>query len=167
MPKFENQKIYSTGKETVSEGVSLPEPQIENIKMEPPLKRKEGKEFHRVSLIDSREFIDRIIYSKGNLDFDDDSFPVFSFALEFIEKAKLICRQYDLIFHSKVLDQIKEEMQNVKTGSIQLSFLQIAVLVFMDDLLALDERGDLEDETYSSLMEYFYEVKDSLKEYFE
>ncbi|MFH7836354.1 MAG: hypothetical protein QXL51_07140, partial [Candidatus Aenigmatarchaeota archaeon] len=82
----------------------------------------------------ARDFIDLILIYKGDLKTVEKEFPVTSFGIEFIEKAKTICRKKQLLFHEKVLNKVKESIHESK----KLNLLQTTVLIFMSDLIYLD-----------------------------
>ncbi|MEM4133966.1 MAG: hypothetical protein QXO35_01250 [Candidatus Micrarchaeia archaeon] len=110
----------------------------------------------------ARDFVDLILIHKGDLNKVEKEFPVTSFGIEFIEKAKTICRKKQLLFHEKVLNKVKESIYESK----KLNLLQTTVLIFMHDLMYLDEREGLEEDQYNDIQEYFNELKEYLqKEY--
>ncbi|MEM3408328.1 MAG: hypothetical protein QXT40_02315 [Candidatus Micrarchaeia archaeon] len=107
----------------------------------------------------ARDFIDLILIYKGDLKTVEKEFPVTSFGIEFIEKAKTICRKKQLLFHEKVLNTVKDSIYESK----KLNLLQTTVLIFMNDLICLDEIEELEEDQYSDIQEYFNELKEFLK----
>ncbi|MEM3431192.1 MAG: hypothetical protein QXW80_03155 [Candidatus Micrarchaeia archaeon] len=107
----------------------------------------------------ARDFVDLILIYKGDLKMVEKEFPITSFGIEFIEKAKTICRKKQLLFHEKVLNTIKESIYESK----KLNLLQTAVLIFMNDILYLHENGELEEDQYSDIQKYFNELKEYVK----
>ncbi len=107
----------------------------------------------------ARHFVDLILISKGDMNLIEREFPVTSFTIEFVEKAKTLCRKKQLLFQEKVLNTVKESIYN----SRKLTLLQATVIFFMNDLMFLNEKGELEEDKYVDLQDYFNELKQNLK----
>lgn len=107
-------------------------------------------------------FVNKLIAAEGDINSIESDFPFISFGIEFIERSRVLCKKKDLNFHEKALSIIKDSF----SSSRKLTHSQVAVLAFMNDLLVLDEKGELEEIGEAELMDHYYKIKELIeKEY--
>lgn len=145
-----NVEIKSNLKKSISDLTNETEPFIE---------KSVEQHSDSIFLENARRFVDLILISKGDIKLIEKEFPVTSFAIEFIEKAKTICRKKQLLFQEKVLNTVKDSIYT----SRKLSLLQATVIFFMNDLIFLNEKGELEEDESAELQDYFNELKINFK----
>ncbi|MCX8202437.1 MAG: hypothetical protein N3G74_01370 [Candidatus Micrarchaeota archaeon] len=111
-------------------------------------------------LSNTEKFINLLLHHKGDLSKMEKEFPVASFGIEFVERAKSICKRKGLVFHEKILNTVKDAIHK----SQKMNILQASVIYFMSDLLSTSESMDESD--YDDLHKHFYRVKNLIsKEY--
>lgn len=102
--------------------------------------------------------LDGIYENKGEIS-KINSANITSLVIEFVERGKVVCRAKELYFHEKVLDTIKQAVNEKK----KLNLLQVAVMTFIKDMLSLSSE-DLKELGYDDIVDYFYELKDEINE---